>query len=485
MAESFISAPELNNNSGLGASRVHPAIVYGHNDEDVRDNRIYAINSETGHVVATMEISGATNIDWEDLSVGPCGPHMRESSCIYIADIGGNHDVHTIYKVQEPDQLLNAPPRSPCCRKTGTTTTPPYQHGVSVWGQVRPAGVIVGRLQSQAHRIVMTDLDPVGDSLAKSASPSCTLEMMVAFTSPLTGSMAKILLVPPWSFWSYKMPGLQFGNVRVMGQVSSAEVDENSGLAASRLHPGILYGQNDHGDTNRIFAMDPVSGDVKATLTIQGVTNHDWEDLCVGTCGRGDSGTCIYIADIGDKNGQNPRQIYKVREPQDISDATLPVVDTYKFTWSEDDAESLMIDQAGDLYIISKVHGGDALFAKLPPNGWGSAVGVKVGHHDTVRLGLQTTHNDPQGADLSPDGRNMLVKTEEGLLLYQFSSSMDYVAELSQMRGLEVSTYVRRVNGEAVAWNVEGTGFYTLPEGLSPVFNYYTVTGDGAGGVIG
>ena len=78
---------------------------------------------------------------------------------------------------------------------------------------------------------------------------------------------------------------MQFGDVVVMGRVRSSEPDEISGLGASRLHPGVLYGLNDHGDTNRIFAMDPVSGEVKATLTIANVKNVDWEDICVGTCG--------------------------------------------------------------------------------------------------------------------------------------------------------------------------------------------------------
>ena len=78
---------------------------------------------------------------------------------------------------------------------------------------------------------------------------------------------------------------VHFSQVVEMGRVTSREPDEISGLSASRLHPGVLYAHNDHGDTNRIFAMDPVSGEVKATLTIANAHNVDWEDICVGTCG--------------------------------------------------------------------------------------------------------------------------------------------------------------------------------------------------------
>ena len=134
-----------------------------------------------------------------------------------------------------------------------------------------------------------------------------------------------------------------------------------------------------------------------------------------------------------------------------------------------------MVDPRGDLYVISKVNDGNALFAKLPASGWESSQGVTVPSADTVRLGLHTDHNDPQGADLSPDGLSMLVKTEEGVLYYDFTDNGDYVRQLAGKRPVEVTTYSRRPSGEAVAWDVNGNGFYTLPEGEHPVFNYYFV----------
>ena len=49
---------------------------------------------------------------------------------------------------------------------------------------------------------------------------------------------------------------------------------------------------------------------------------------------QGVSGTCIYIADIGDHGGDGAKNvIYKVREPEVIDhDTSLPVLDVYKFT---------------------------------------------------------------------------------------------------------------------------------------------------------
>ncbi|KAK7489213.1 hypothetical protein BaRGS_00019591 [Batillaria attramentaria] len=266
---------------------------------------------------------------------------------------------------------------------------------------------------------------------------------------------------------------VHFSTYQELGTVHAGRVDETSGLAASRLHPGVFYAHNDKGDSSRIFALDAQTGTLLATLEIDNARNYDWEDICVGTCGQGDSGYCIYIGDIGDHGGDGAHNIiYKVREPATITSTSLPLVDTYKFRWNEPDAESLMIDPAGDLYIISKVHGGHALFAKLPASGWGAPHPVDIPASDTARIRLHTDHNDPQGADISPNGQELLVKTEEGVYYYAVPNR-DYVNVVGTTDPVRVETYHMRPAGEAVAWSVTGSGFYTLPEGANPTFNFY------------
>jgi hypothetical protein len=55
-----------------------------------------------------------------------------------------------------------------------------------------------------------------------------------------------------------------------------------------------------------------------------------------------------------------------------------------------------MVDPHGEVYIISKVHGGNARFAHLPASGWGTGNTVTLHDSDTVHLHLHTDHNDPQ-----------------------------------------------------------------------------------------
>ena len=140
--------------------------------------------------------------------------------------------------------------------------------------------------------------------------------------------------------------------------------------------------------------------------------------------------------------------------------------------WGEEDAESLMIDPDGDLYVISKVHGGRGLLAKLPRGGWGAVHPVTIPTNDTAILRLHTSRNDPQGADISPWGGELLVKAEEEVYYYRVPDG-DYVGAVGRQVPQVVHTYVRRKSGESVAWNAAGSGFYTLPEGRHPTFHLY------------
>ena len=151
--------------------------------------------------------------------------------------------------------------------------------------------------------------------------------------------------------------------------------------------------------------------------------------------------------------------------------------------WGEEDAESLMVDPDGDLYIISKVHGGRGLFAKLPRAGWGATHPVTIPIQDTAILRLHTSNNDPQGADISPSGTELLVKAEEEVYYYSVPDG-DYVRAVRDRLPEVVQTYVRRPSGESVAWNAAGSGFFTLPEGKHPTFHLY-MKAESPGDIVG
>jgi hypothetical protein len=94
-----IANSELDSTSGLAASLAHSGVYYAHNDEGDTP-RFFATNL-LGEDLGSYELTGATHVDWEDCSMGPCG----SDACLYLADIGdstGIRSEYAVYRVSEP-----------------------------------------------------------------------------------------------------------------------------------------------------------------------------------------------------------------------------------------------------------------------------------------------------------------------------------------------------------------------------------------------
>ena len=87
-----------------------------------------------------------------------------------------------------------------------------------------------------------------------------------------------------------------WGASATVGTLGDPELVELSGLAASRVHPGVLYAHNDSGDSARFFAMT-LTGAPLGRFSLAGAVAHDIEDIAVGPCPQG---SCVYLGDIGD-----------------------------------------------------------------------------------------------------------------------------------------------------------------------------------------
>jgi hypothetical protein len=97
----------LNEVSGVAASRVHRPLLWIHNNSGGQPD-VYAIRPDGSHV-GTYLVAGATDVDWEDIAVGP-GP-ARNTSYLYVGEIGDNlsaRDHVTVYRVPEPPGALAA-----------------------------------------------------------------------------------------------------------------------------------------------------------------------------------------------------------------------------------------------------------------------------------------------------------------------------------------------------------------------------------------
>ena len=99
------NSDDLNEISGIDVSANNNDLLYAHNDSGDAP-RIYTLNLQA-QLQQTIPISNATAVDWEDLSIGPCG----NESCLFIADFGNNNGDRTTFQLYRiPETELATPP---------------------------------------------------------------------------------------------------------------------------------------------------------------------------------------------------------------------------------------------------------------------------------------------------------------------------------------------------------------------------------------
>ncbi len=110
-------------------------------------------------------------------------------------------------------------------------------------------------------------------------------------------------------------------------------LDEASGLVASRAYPSLLWSHNDHGGRPRIYGFT-IEGEKRGVFHIDGAKNQDWEDIALAPCYDGE-GDCLYIGDIGDNDlVRDHLYIYVVREPaplHSLKPMHIPLLRKLKF----------------------------------------------------------------------------------------------------------------------------------------------------------
>ena len=83
----------------------------------------------------------------------------------------------------------------------------------------------------------------------------------------------------------------------------SATVNESSGIIWWRDR---VWTHNDSGGAPAIYAVDTLTGNISQTVTLQGATNIDWEDIA-------QDANFIYVNDLGNNSGNRMNlRIFKV-----------------------------------------------------------------------------------------------------------------------------------------------------------------------------
>lgn len=266
-------------------------------------------------------------------------------------------------------------------------------------------------------------------------------------------------------------PSLPFA--RLAGLITDGDLDEVSGIAASRVHDDVLWAIEDSGNPARLSAISR-RGKVLARYRVVGAKNIDWEDIASFDL---DGRHYLLVADTGDNGGlRRDFLLHVFVEPGTLANGTLRPAWSIRARWADGprDCEAVAVDaSAGKVLLVSKKRKPPELFA-LPladPQGeWREARRIgRLAHVPEADKELQ--RSDPRLAklspqvtatDLSPDGRTLAVLTYGSVLFYRRQPGEDWGEAVS--RPPEAHDVPLIPQAEALAWSRRGAGLYASGE---------------------
>ncbi|HEY4232818.1 MAG TPA: dockerin type I repeat-containing protein [Lacipirellulaceae bacterium] len=271
-----------------------------------------------------------------------------------------------------------------------------------------------------------------------------------------------------------------------IGTIAASVIPETSGIVDSRANPNTFWVHNDSGHPSEFFAINHQGG-LLGTFPLDGppplptAPLGDWEDIAIGP--KPDGGSYLYLGDIGDNDANHPFiTVYRTDEPQSTTGATIPMgsysAAKLQYPGGPRNAESLFVDPlSSDVFIISKTATSEIYSApaSIFDNPGQTTVLTAMGT-------LGTPLSKATAADISPDGRHILVRSKAAGYLYERGIGQS-VADALHGAGIPFTLGVES-QGEAIGWAADGKSFYTTSEsnGLSsaPIHAYAfaALTGD-------
>lgn len=262
-----------------------------------------------------------------------------------------------------------------------------------------------------------------------------------------------------------------FSEPKTVGKLESPELNEASGLAASKCQPDVYWTHNDSGDDAFIFAINGKGGHL-GTWKVAGATNVDWEDI---EAIKDKGGKCfIYIGEIGDNDRERSEgTVYRVAEPN-VSDSArnssrkdpleTNAADALRFEYpdSRHDAETLLVHPvSGDIYVLSKRTDGPSEIYKLKPDfsAANSQVAVKLGEIavPAVPNGLLTS------GDISSDGKHVVLCDYFAGYELTLPAAAKNFDEIWQQKPARIDIG-KRDTGEAIAYSIDGNTIIAISE---------------------
>ncbi|MEM7388194.1 MAG: hypothetical protein AAF514_24940 [Verrucomicrobiota bacterium] len=214
-------------------------------------------------------------------------------------------------------------------------------------------------------------------------------------------------------------------------------------MARSQRDGGVLWFHNDGGHAPKLYATD-LQGKFLGDVAIQGVRNHDWEDLASIDL---DGVPCLLVGDLGDNERRRKEgMIHIIPEPKapTAGGKTKPSRTlTFRYEDGPRDCEGFSIDPISrKLYLVEKTKEKASIYS-LDLNGPDDQTARKTGplqlpaqppaasFLSTLKQGI--LGGQVTAMDISPDGRSAAILTYTQCFVYKRSGGASWGETFSQL----------------------------------------------------
>lgn len=245
---------------------------------------------------------------------------------------------------------------------------------------------------------------------------------------------------------------------QAIGKLMSVAIIEASGITYSAIQSKKLWVEEDSGPP-QLFLIDE-NGKLMHRMYVKNATNRNWEDIAIAE-------KQLFIADIGDNSLAYPDYtVYTFTEPASLTDSiTTAKAIRFKYPDGSHDADALLVDPDNrDIYIITKRDNFSKIYKLSYPYDQSMNIAMLAGSLD---------YSGVTSAALSPDGKEVIIKTYTDLYYYKRNNNEALSATI-QKAYLKIP-YTLEPQGEAVSFASDNSGFYTLSEQVlnNPVTLYF------------
>ncbi len=266
------------------------------------------------------------------------------------------------------------------------------------------------------------------------------------------------------------------------GFINTYNIYEASGLVVSRQNPGVIWTHNDGSYDGYVFAI-ATNGHLLAQHYVPGVFNVDTEDIAIGP-GPLPQFQYIYLGDIGDNFlSRSSVRVFRFPEPAVYQYESNSIIThaiygadeiTLRYPDGPWDCEGLMVDPLnGDLFLATKLTNASRIYRATRAE-------LNSTNDLTLTFMLETSSSvrSVSAADISSDGG--LVATRRANRISGWvrtaGETISDVLARSPTNWPIIGTAAGELNGEAIGFEPNGTGYYTLSEGYLQPLHYFPRT---------